>query len=272
MRGQEKSLNRECFSNNDAVFSLSSATGGAMIGALPSLDFYTGTVNTSVPANSSALYQMPVPPEGTRMKWTSTHAGTVQLRLEQGTVPASSETAQHYYSSGASVAFNQALSATAWPWQPNQTDYLRIVNNAATAATVTLTMNGKNALTEDEDNYRPARCVETAILRHHGLWADSGQRQGRRKPSGGMGVQPESHAARHRDADAGHRHRGPAVDPPDRHRQRAASHRRVRPQQERGTDLHRAVRQLARRGQFSVRSKHPDDHTHRRELGARDRG
>ena len=35
-----------------------------------------------------------------------------------------------------------------------------------------------------------------------------------------MGVQPESHAARHRGADAGHRPRGPAVDPPDRHRRR----------------------------------------------------
>ena len=88
------------------------------------------------------------------MKWTSTYASTVQLRLEQGTVPASSGTAQHYYSSGASVAFNQALSAIAWPCQPSRTYCLRIVNNAATAATVTLTMNGKNALTEDEDNDR----------------------------------------------------------------------------------------------------------------------
>ena len=33
-----------------------------------------------------------------------------------------------------------------------------------------------------------------------------------------MGLQPESHTPRHYGADAGHRHRGPAVDPPDRHR------------------------------------------------------
>ena len=127
-------MNREFSSNNDAVFSLNSASSSGTIGVLPSLDFYAGTVNTSIPS--------------------STHASTVQLRLEQGTVPASSGTAQHYSSSGASVAFNQALSATAWPWQPSQTYYLRIVNNAATAATVTLTMNSKNALTEDEDNDR----------------------------------------------------------------------------------------------------------------------
>ena len=147
-------MHRDFSSNNNATFSLNCANSDGTIGVLPSLDFYTGTVNTSVPANSSALYQIPVPPEGTRMKWTSTHVSTVQLRLEQGTVRASSGTAQHYYSSGANVAFNQALSAIAWPWQPSQTYYLRIVNNAATTAAVTLTMNGKNALTEDEDNDR----------------------------------------------------------------------------------------------------------------------
>ena len=81
-------------------------TSGGIIGVLPGLDFSTCTVNMSVSANSSALYHIPVPPEGTRMKWTSTHASTVQLRLGQGTVPASSGTAQHYSSSDASVAFN----------------------------------------------------------------------------------------------------------------------------------------------------------------------
>ena len=66
-----------------------------MIGVLPGLDFHADTANTSIPANSSAPCRIPMPPEGTRMKWTSTHASTVQLRLEQGTVPASSGTAQH---------------------------------------------------------------------------------------------------------------------------------------------------------------------------------
>ena len=128
------------------------SVGSGVIGVLPTLDFYTGTINTTIPANSSVLYQIPVPPQATRMKWTSTHADTVQLRMEQGTLPASSGTAQHYYSGGANAAFNQPLSAASWPWQPNQIYYLRIVNNAASAAAVTLTMNGKNALTEDEDN------------------------------------------------------------------------------------------------------------------------
>ena len=139
-------------SNSSATFSVSSATSGGTIGTLPVLDFYTGTLNTSIPANSSVLYRIPAPEEATRMKWTSTHASTVQLRLEQGSIPISIGTTQHYFSSAANSVFNNALSTTTWPWQPNQSYYLRIVNNAATAATVTLSLNGKNAANEDEDN------------------------------------------------------------------------------------------------------------------------
>ncbi|MEY4568901.1 MAG: hypothetical protein RLZZ398_340 [Verrucomicrobiota bacterium] len=139
-------------SNSSATFSVSSATSGGIIGTLPVLDFYTGTLNTSIPANSSVLYRIPAPPEATRVKWTSTHASTVQLRLEQGSIPFSTGTSQHYYSTAANSVLNNALSTTIWPWQPAQSYYLRIVNNAATAATVVLTLNGKNATTEDEDN------------------------------------------------------------------------------------------------------------------------
>ena len=135
-------------SNSSATFSVSSATSGGTIGTLPVLDFYTGTLNTSIPANSSVLYRIPAPPEATRMKWTSTHASTVQLRLEQGSIPISTGTAQHYYSSGANSSFNYALSTTTWPWQSDQNYYLRIVNNAASTATVTLTMAGLNGYSD----------------------------------------------------------------------------------------------------------------------------
>ncbi len=49
-------------------------------------------------------------------------------------------------------ALNQPLSTAMWPWQPNQTCYVRFVNTAATAQSITFTLNGKNALTVDEDN------------------------------------------------------------------------------------------------------------------------
>ena len=145
-------MHRECFSNNDAIFSLSSATSGGTIGMLPNLDFSTGTVNVHSGEQFRAL---------SNLRAARSHPDEVDIHpCQHGpTAPGADRarklgTAQHYYSSGANVAFNQALSATAWPWQPNQTDYLRIVNHAPTAATVALTMNGKNALTEDEDNDR----------------------------------------------------------------------------------------------------------------------
>ena len=52
-------MNREFSNDNDAIFSLGSATIGGTIGGLPGLDFHTGTVTTSIPPSSSAVYRIP---------------------------------------------------------------------------------------------------------------------------------------------------------------------------------------------------------------------
>lgn len=135
----------------DATFTVSSACSSTTIGTFPSINFYNGTLNVSVPANSEMLYQIPVPPEATRMKWTSTHLAGLQLRLEQGTLPASTGTAQHFRSTSANSSINFALTPTSWPWVAGQTYFLRLVNSGATSLNLALTMNGKNAITEDED-------------------------------------------------------------------------------------------------------------------------
>ena len=150
-------------SNNSATFSVSSATSGGSIGLLPSLDFYSGSVSTIIPANSSVIYQIPVPAEATRFKYSSTHDSTVQVRIEQGTLSGTTGN-QHYISYGANSTLNRSLATStwpplpgpsyyaAWPWQPNQTYYVRFVNTNASAMPITFMMNGKNGLTEDEDN------------------------------------------------------------------------------------------------------------------------
>ena len=150
-------------SNNSATFSVSSATSGGTIGVLPSLDFYTGTVTTSIPANGSVLYKIPVSAEATRFKYSAVHMSTVQVRLEQGTLPGTTGS-QHFSSSGANSSLNSALATSTWPpnpgpnqyavwpWQPNQTYYVRFVNSDAIAQAITFTMNGTNGFTEDEDN------------------------------------------------------------------------------------------------------------------------
>ena len=139
-------------SNNSATFSVSRATSGGSIGVLPVLAFYSGAINTTVPPNGSLLYRIPVPIEATRMKWVATHAATMDVRLEQGTLPGITG-GQHWTSGGGTdVPFNMVLNSASWPWQPNQNYYLRIVNSTGSPQPVTLTINGKNAQTEDEDN------------------------------------------------------------------------------------------------------------------------
>ena len=131
------------YAKNDSSFSLTSSKSGNIEATTP-LDFYNGTIATIIPGNSSVVYRISAPTEATRLKWTSTHASTVQLRLEQGSLPATTGTVQHDYSSGANSSRNTVL-ATTWPWLANQNYYLRIVNNAATAASITLAMDGENS-------------------------------------------------------------------------------------------------------------------------------
>ena len=136
---------------NDATFNFSSATSGGSVGVLPVLNFYNGTIDTSIPAGGSLLYRIPVPPEATRLKWTNNYSPSIQLRLEQGTLPGTTGT-QHWVG-GTNFGFNQPLFATGnWPWLPAKDYYLRAYNTSGSPQNLMLTMNGVNAATEDEDN------------------------------------------------------------------------------------------------------------------------
>jgi hypothetical protein len=135
--------------NSDATFSLTSSTTGSAPVATP-IAFYNGVIDTPIPAGGNILYKIAAPAEATRLKWTATHPASVQLRIEQGTIPGLSGN-QHALTSGANVAFNQALTPTGWPWQSGQTYYVRIVNSGASPANVVVNVAGVNAGTEDED-------------------------------------------------------------------------------------------------------------------------
>ena len=135
--------------NTDATFSLTSSVTGAAPAATP-VSFYNGVIDTSIPAGANVLYKIAAPAEGTRLKWTSTHPATVQIRVEQGTLPGTTGN-QHSNSSVANSTLNQALSPANWPWQPAQTYYLRIVNSGASPASVLVNIAGQNSGTEDED-------------------------------------------------------------------------------------------------------------------------
>ncbi|MCW1926457.1 hypothetical protein OKA05_28155 [Luteolibacter arcticus] len=136
--------------NSDATFSLTSTTTGSAPAAIP-VSFYNGVIDTSIPAGGNVLYKIAAPADATRLKWTSTHPAAVQIRVEQGTIPAFMGN-QHSTSSVANSTLSQALTSTGWPWQSSQTYYVRILNNGASPASVVVNIAGLNAGTEDEDN------------------------------------------------------------------------------------------------------------------------
>lgn len=136
--------------NTDATFSVTSSSTGSAPAATP-VSFYNGIIDTTVAAGSNVLYKIVAPNDGTRLKWTSTHPATVQIRTEQGTFPGLTG-GQHNNSSGTNSVLNKPLALNTWPWQPGQTYYLRIVNSGATTASVLVNISGQNSGTEDEDN------------------------------------------------------------------------------------------------------------------------
>lgn len=133
-----------------AVFNLSMNTSGSTLATPPLVDFYTGSINTTVAAGTSAFYRIPVPADATRMIWKATHPATVELRLEEGTFPGTGGV-QHWVSNGANAALNKVISSSVWPWQRGRTFYLRILNGGTTSAAVTLTMDSRNPASADED-------------------------------------------------------------------------------------------------------------------------
>jgi hypothetical protein len=143
-------------SNNSATFSLSSDTDIDTVVVPPTLDFYNnggaGSVTETVSPGTPRRYRVLVPSEATQFKYSATHASSIVIRIEQGTLTADSGFAQHYISSGANTSISKDVSLTNYPWVANQTYYVSFVNTGLSDQSITFTVDGKNATTEDEDN------------------------------------------------------------------------------------------------------------------------
>ncbi|PYI87812.1 MAG: hypothetical protein DME26_04940, partial [Verrucomicrobia bacterium] len=135
--------------NSDSVFTIRSTTNGAPNMEPPTIPFYGGTALTNLPPSGQAIYRIDVPAEATRWKHAATHVNGVLLFLEQGTLPTKSGT-DAWRSSSANSTLNQYL-LTGWPWVPNQPYFLSISNSTASAQDVVFAMDGKNAVTDDND-------------------------------------------------------------------------------------------------------------------------
>ncbi len=143
----------------DATFSVRVTTNGAATSEPTIVDFYGGTITTNVGAYSAVLLRVDAPPEATRWKHSSIHSTNLVVYLDQGTLP--TRTGYRWMSSGANsfqnnllVIWNdplkQYLPAT-WPWVAGQSYYLMVTNVTAVPQNFTLTMDGRNAQTDDND-------------------------------------------------------------------------------------------------------------------------
>ncbi len=140
------------WSGNDTTFSLSTSTNNGMIITTNIIPFYGGSLTNTLPANGSLLARVDVPPDATRWKSIASHADTLTILLEQGTIPIA---ASQHYSSGQSPnsSINQyLLSNNGWPWLPAKSYYLLFTNTTASPSPFTFIMDGRNAVTDDDDN------------------------------------------------------------------------------------------------------------------------
>lgn len=135
---------------SDSTFSVNVATNGGPTADPQTIAFYGGSISTNLPAFSQVTYRIDVPPEATRWKHTSTHSTNLQLFIEQGTVPYKSAS-DDFRSSGTNSSLNQYL-LTSWPWVPNQSYFLTVTNISTNNEPLTFTLDGRNTVTDDNDN------------------------------------------------------------------------------------------------------------------------
>lgn len=133
-----------------ASFSVGATTSGLTIlerfGAIESLAFYGGVLNATLEAGETRFYRVNTPLEGERLRIIGEWSGPLDVRLEQGMLPLPGVSSHRQLNPG---LFSARLDSH--PWQPDSTYYLRATNATGAPIHLTLTIDGRNAETDDED-------------------------------------------------------------------------------------------------------------------------
>jgi hypothetical protein len=136
---------------SDSSFSIRAVTNGVPNFEPGIIDFYGGLAVTNLAPGSQAIYRIDVPAEATRWKHAATHVAGIYIGIEQGTLPKAGS--EDYKNSLSSVnsSLNQYL-LTGWPWVPSQSYFLVLSNTTAQLQEVVFSMDGRNTVTDDNDN------------------------------------------------------------------------------------------------------------------------
>lgn len=120
------------------------------------LDFRTGVLQEiQLPPGSEQLYRIDVPADAARWKHLTLAGSGIRFYLHQGTVPPRNSNA-HWLSSQPSAELNRYLldaedDQNGFPWQPNHSFYLSVVNEGNVGSTYSFAMNGRLLSEDDED-------------------------------------------------------------------------------------------------------------------------
>ncbi len=140
--------------NSDSVFSIRSASAGPVTG-VETLAFYGGQKSTVIPAGGQVLFRIPAPADATRWIHTAIHSASVTQILWQDS-PRPLTSANLWNSHAENGGFNQYLLSywlNGWDmWGPDRDYYLVAVNNSGSDQPFSITMDGRNAQSDDNDN------------------------------------------------------------------------------------------------------------------------
>ena len=136
---------------SDAVFSIATQIVGGSLPIPPELAFANGRFEGPVPTGDGLVFKIVAPPNGTILGFQATHSNRIELRVEQGTWPTVSGSAHWAIADYANQPMSVSLNPAGWPWQPDRTYYLRLVNHGAAAESVVVQMQGLTPATEDAD-------------------------------------------------------------------------------------------------------------------------
>jgi hypothetical protein len=133
------------YAKTDSNFSLTSSTTGTLP-AVTEIPYYTGALNNvSIPANSSVLYKMVAPADAGRLKFALTPSATIELAIEQGSIPTPTGTVHYRNESWTPTTGTLDQAFAGWPWIPGTTYYLRLSNPSASPVTFSLVSNSGRA-------------------------------------------------------------------------------------------------------------------------------
>ncbi len=164
---------------SDSTFSVCVTTNGVPAQEPTVVPFYGGTAFVNVPAYSSALFRVDVPPEATRWRHFSTHPTNLVVCLDQGTIPTRAANRWMSYAANSSynaflVTWNDTLKQygpATWPWVPGQSYFLMVTNVTTTPQDFSLVMDGRNAATDDNDTDTLPDAWELLYFGHYGQTA-----------------------------------------------------------------------------------------------------